>query len=195
MNAANSTATKKCSKCGAILAANLVNFYAQANCRLGLTPTCRSCTNKMRSEWKRRNSERLARERREAYARDNGERHRKREIARAARSPLAARARVLIGGIRERSKDRALPFPAWAKIEFVIDWLRRQPNCECCGVVFAMQTAVAGQKCDASPSFDRFDSCGGYEIENVRLICWRCNNIKRNYGAADLRMVADWIDG
>lgn len=46
----------------------------------------------------------------------------------------------------------------------------------------------------ASPSIDKFDPSKGYTLDNVALICWRCNNIKRNYKADDLRRVANWMD-
>jgi len=50
-----------------------------------------------------------------------------------------------------------------------------------------------GKPNDASPSVDRFDPSVGYTIANTSLICWRCNNIKRNYRAEDLPRVAAWM--
>jgi hypothetical protein len=78
--------------------------------------------------------------------------------------------------------------------KFIEDWLRRQPNCECCNIQLDIGRKGVGCKNDASPSFDRFDLAKGYTLENTALVCWRCNNIKRNYAPSDLRMVANWIE-
>lgn len=77
-------------------------------------------------------------------------------------------------------------------VDFIEAWLRRQPNCECCGTAFHFGPK-GGVKTDSSASFDQIEPGVGYELKNVALICWRCNNIKRDYRAGDLRMVARWL--
>lgn len=76
--------------------------------------------------------------------------------------------------------------------KFIADWLEKQPTCVCCGVEFLM--GKKGFRSDRSASFDQITPGAGYLMSNIALVCWRCNNIKRNYGSADLRLVADWID-
>lgn len=82
--------------------------------------------------------------------------------------------------------------PEWVSQGAILEWFNRQPACACCRVPFYFSVRGDGWR-DDSPSFDRFDPTGDYSLSNVRLICWRCNNIKRNYGADDLMRVARWI--
>lgn len=108
--------------------------------------------------------------------------------------PLQVSAENLISGIRDRAAKLKLPVsPNLRRKSFVIAWLERQPFCDCCGVPFHFGPKD-GRARDASPSFDRFDSSKGYIEGNVFLLCWRCNNIKRNYTSQDLRIVASWIE-
>lgn len=44
-----------------------------------------------------------------------------------------------------------------------------------------------------SPSVDRFVPSMGYVIGNVHLICWRCNNLKRDATPEELLGVAQWM--
>jgi hypothetical protein len=107
--------------------------------------------------------------------------------------PLKVKANSMASGIYMRCRDRGWPKPEWLSPKAVEEWLRAQPNCECCGVTFCTGSTGSGQKRNDSPSIDRFDNDRGYERENVRMICWRCNNIKRDYSPSDLRRVADWM--
>jgi 5-methylcytosine-specific restriction endonuclease McrA len=137
---------------------------------------------------------RLAARRRVLYAEHYGERHRELEKLRIERAPLVAQAGRLAAGIRERSKELGFNRPREvAKKEFFVEWLIRQPSCECCGVKFSIGFK-SGIVRDDAPSIDRFDASRGYALDNIALICWRCNNIKRNYRSSDLRTVAAWMD-
>lgn len=124
----------------------------------------------------------------------NGAHHKERERLHAINAPLANKAENLLGGIYERCKKHSLSrAKELCSKQFFMDWLTRQPNCPCCGIAFDLSPRP-GFRLDASPSIDRFDSARGYELDNIELICWRCNNIKRNYTAADLMRVAKWMD-
>lgn len=92
----------------------------------------------------------------------------------------------------DRSRAKGWPAPNWLTTERMQSWLEAQPSCECCRTPFKLLASKA--PAPDSPSLDRFDTSKPYTEENTRLICWRCNNIKRNYSAADLRLVADWMD-
>lgn len=48
---------------------------------------------------------------------------------------------------------------------------------------------------DESASLDRIDATRGYVPGNVWIVSWRANQIKSNATAAELRAVADAIDG
>lgn len=52
----------------------------------------------------------------------------------------------------------------------------------------------AGKLSDNSPSVDRVDPAKGYTKENVQIISYRANSIKRNATACELRKIADYID-
>lgn len=169
------------------------NFYHHKECKHGFDSACRVCRNRQRNEWRVKHKERLLAKRRDDYAADNGEAHKQREIARQIRAPLRTAAKNLMSGVRVRSlKLGCEPAPELRNTRFIESWLARQPNCECCSIPFHLGLKH-GQKNDASPSFDRFDLSEAYTLKNTALICWRCNNIKRNYHESDLREVADWM--
>jgi len=67
-------------------------------------------------------------------------------------------------------------------------------ECPCCGRDFLI-VPVLGPVTDASPSLDRLDSKVGYVPGNVAVICYRCNILKRDATASELRAIADWMDG
>ena len=50
-----------------------------------------------------------------------------------------------------------------------------------------------GKPNNASPSIDRFSPTDGYVLGNVHVICWRCNNLKRDVTSDELLMVASWM--
>lgn len=188
------TATRRCTMCQEVKALDLAHFYKHPECKGGLDSACRSCRNHQRNEWRRRNSERLAARRREIYAAENGAGWKALEVARRERRPFRVASQNLANGLRNRGKERGLEVaPEFRSRAYVEAWLRRQPACECCGVEFHLGPK-GGVKADASPSFDRFDLSEHYTLTNTALICWRCNNIKRNYQEADLRRVADWME-
>jgi hypothetical protein len=170
------------------------NFNISLRHRTGHDTKCRACINENARLWKAANSERLAARRRAQYAETHGARHRDREIARHERQPFKVSAQRLRDGVRERGKILGLDVsPELRTASFIEAWLRRQPSCECCGVAF-MLGPKDGSPHDTSPSIDRFDARHGYTLHNSALICWRCNNIKRNYVEVDLRCVADWME-
>jgi hypothetical protein len=184
---------KTCTRCSASHPPTIEFFYRHKECRGGVDSVCRACRNAERNAWKHRNRDRLAQERRAAYAADNGEKHKAREAARRERAPYRRAAEGMQGGVWDRARKSGLVVAPELKTKsFIEAWLRRQPQCECCGVDFCLE-AKGGRASDASPSLDRFYPEQGYTLENVSLICWRCNRIKCNFRAADLLLVADWM--
>lgn len=108
--------------------------------------------------------------------------------------PLICRAKVLQRGIAERVYHRSLPIdPCFRDYKLILSWLQSTPNCPCCGELFEMFPNGRTKAHQHSPSIDRFRPDLGYVVGNVALICWRCNNIKRDYEASDLQMVARWM--
>lgn len=64
----------------------------------------------------------------------------------------------------------------------------------CPAIGIKLEYGTKGKACDSSPSFDRVDPTKGYTLENTRVISNRANRIKNNGSAAELRMIADYID-
>lgn len=185
---------KTCACCGLKKPANLQNFVKWKHCRDEVWSYCRPCGRKLIRDWKKRNRDRLTKERRDAYLNGYSERHKQLERERGQRFPLRISAENLLNGLRGRCNERRLPrAPEFRNKKFLIDWLARQPTCECCGVelVFGRKR---GRKLERSPSLDQVVAGAGYLLPNVALICWRCNNIKRNYDVADLTRVALWLE-
>jgi len=76
------------------------------------------------------------------------------------------------------------------------DDLTMPSSCPCCGGKIAMRTGPAKRgPTPHSPSIDRLDSNFGYVPGNVAIICWRCNELKRNATADELRKILAWIEG
>ncbi len=187
---------KTCKTCGQEKPANLEEFAPNKQCRGGIGPYCRPCYREYQRKYKEKNSTALAKRRREIYAINNGERVKAERERRISNQPLRERAKLLLSGIRDRSKKYGWPIDEKMKTHhFFMKMLELTPNCQCCGTSFRMQIPANSRTgpCDDSPSIDRFDCSVPYTVENITLICWRCNNIKRNYTAKDLEMVASWM--
>jgi len=46
----------------------------------------------------------------------------------------------------------------------------------------------------SQPSLDRVDNSKGYTKNNIQVICWRCNNVKKDGDSTLHRKIADYID-
>lgn len=189
------TITKVCSKCGQEKLFQRGTFVVAPNCPGGLSRVCRQCRSAYSKGWKIRHRDHVNERHRELYRERNGELQKEKRATWWRERPLRMRAEALRDGIWVRSRKLGWKIPAQLKsTAFFMRWLKSQPACECCGVPFELSPRDR-QKSDASPSIDRFDPTQPYDLANISLVCWRCNNIKRNYCAADLIRVANWISG
>lgn len=189
------TQLKTCRACKQDKPNTLEFFSAHKQCRDGIDTRCRECDRQYRADWRAANRNTRLIKRRAQYVENNG-RQREAELikARIARDPVRQAAMNLAGGVRDRVKKLGLPSSSTLmSTEYFEEWVSRQPNCACCSTPFDLGPKN-GKANDASPSVDRFDPSVGYTIANTSLICWRCNNIKRNYRAEDLRLIAAWMD-
>ena len=184
-----------CTKCGKVGEACKRDFYVERNRKDGFKPECRDCTNAAREAWRLKNRDRLLERQRLRYDERTNAKRREKRKEQWLLAPYRQQAGIMTQGIRERSKKAGWEIPPELRTKvFFISWMKRQPNCPCCGVEFNVGPKNSGMKDDASPSIDRFSPDRPYELSNIRMICWRCNNIKRNYVSADLRRVARWMD-
>lgn len=89
-----------------------------------------------------------------------------------------------------RAVERGLPFDS--KLREILE-VAPPTNCACCGRVFdyAVLQGHAGK--DASPSLDRLVLEKGYVGENVKVVCWRCNRLKRDVTVKELEAILVYI--
>ena len=73
-------------------------------------------------------------------------------------------------------------------------FIKNQDVCLCCGIKLDIKFKHDKKPHNNSPSLDRFYPKLGYVKGNVFLICWRCNNLKRDATANELRTIANWMD-
>lgn len=181
-----------CKECQVVKEATPANFVLNARCKAGVSAWCRECRIRYMKAYRDKPAQQ---ERRRAYHRatyvpaDRAKKERERVVL----APEKARAKIMRNGLRERAKLGHFVDPRFT-VEFLREWLCSRPNCECCGVTFRVGVLVGdGTKCNASPSLDRFEPSLGYAVGNVRLICWRCNNLKRDATADELERIVTWM--
>ncbi len=110
--------------------------------------------------------------------------------ATAERDPIMwYKATRMAGSARARAKKRGEESELTA--QYVYDLLCNNPHCPICGVEFVCDNKGVG--C-GSPTLDRIRNDIGYTKANVAMICFKCNALKRNASAAELRAIHDWID-
>ena len=128
-------------------------------------------------------------EARRAYSAAN--REKTREWERERKAIPSVRIKYLVTQARQRANRRGICFDKNAFSEFLVT---PPIECECCGVGLDYSTGRMNfsQRLSRSPSFDRIDNAIGYEVGNVAAICTRCNSIKTDASAAELRLVADY---
>lgn len=184
---------KKCKKCKKEYP--LSDFIKNKQCIDGYIGTCRKCRNKYGKKWKQKNKDRLAPIRRKQYAERYGEIQREKERIRRKQYPLKVRCQLLRSGMVERTRLRGLVFDSKIfTVKHLMCLLTNSPNCECCNKKLDISFKPNGSPNNDSPSIDRFNPELGYVESNVAILCWRCNNLKRDASAKELRRIADWMD-
>ena len=88
-----------------------------------------------------------------------------------------------------RAKRKGYEF-AISKTDLVIP-----EKCPCCdGAIAVRSGARKTGPAPQSPSIDRIDSRFGYVPGNVAIICWRCNELKRNASVDELKKIVAWME-
>lgn len=185
--------TQCCHRCGRRKPRTREYFVVSKECRDGLSGTCKECARAYQARWRKEHPERdqRARARERAKAR---ERWHQKVAARIANEPFKDRAVILRQGMTERARRLGLPYDSdRLTVSYLMNWLKQQPQCECCGRALAIRRRLDQYKQDASPSIDRVRPELGYVLGNVALLCWRCNNLKRNASPEELLIIATWL--
>lgn len=182
---------KTCTKCG--VAKPIDQFVKNKSCKNGRAGTCRQCQNIRCTAWKRKNSVRLAAARRKRYAETKGKEVKDRERLRRERAPLRTQCQRLRAGMASRSRLKAVPFDsAGFTVDYLMDRIIANPFCECCGCSLRIGSAH-GRTVDTSITIDRIRPERGYTMSNVAILCWRCNNLKRDANPKELKVLYNWL--
>ncbi len=94
----------------------------------------------------------------------------------------------LFRGAKARAKFRGIEFSIIRSDLVVNNWI-----CPCCGREMSVSENIGHQRPE-SPSIDRVNPRLGYVPGNVAIICWRCNDLKRNATVEELRTVLSWME-
>lgn len=105
------------------------------------------------------------------------------------RDPKRAWAVYARGGAKTRSDKFSVPFdlPDGYILSITPD------SCPVFGTPFTFIGNVGIQ--DDSATLDRLTPSKGYVVGNVAVVSMKANRIKNAYGSADIRSVADWLEG
>ena len=74
----------------------------------------------------------------------------------------------------------------------MIAMLLKAANCPCCGISYNY-IYDTGKRRQNSPSIDRLDSNIGYVVENVHIICYRCNVLKGDGTVKEHQMIVEYM--
>ena len=184
-----------CSKCGTEYPRTKEYFIPAQTCVGGISRVCRACRGAAHAKYAVRNRERIN-ERTRIWRHAKGGRDVERQSYRKRwdTNPLRRRAAVLIRGISARVKEFGLPLDVdLVTVPFMMDWLTRQPNCECCGQAFQIAPGTKGRPHPRTPSVDRIIPKNGYVKNNVALLCCRCNMVKLDATPDELNHIATWL--
>ncbi len=183
-----------CLKCGDPKPATTEYFPPSKVTKSGLVSECRVCKRKSAKEWKDKNRERITARRKELYHLQNKDRVKENERQRAIKRPLLYRAQALRTGMATRAKAFNLPFDSEILTnKYLMELIEKNPACPCCKKEIDYGYKFDNKKKNNCPSIDRIDNKKGYVIGNIALICWRCNNLKRDATADELQKIVDWM--
>ena len=127
--------------------------------------------------------------------RENEEERKETRMEYRERNPIAIQASELSNSVRRRAKKNKIPIDLdFISFPSIMNWLKRQPRCECCNVEFDMgyKNGKHGPQKD-SPSIDKFHPDKGYVKGNTFLICWRCNKLKSDGSIGEFEILINWL--
>jgi hypothetical protein len=172
---------KNCSKCGTEYPATSEYFRKSAICVDGISNVCKKCAAILKKEW-RKNTGRYKK----------GPRQNISFQKRYQNDSILRRAMILRQGIIKRSKDKNLPCDKeLLTVSYFVEALKKNSICECCGR--EMDFTFKNNVNDRSPTVDRIVPSLGYVNNNIAIICWRCNAIKKDADLAELKNLLNWM--
>ncbi len=70
---------------------------------------------------------------------------------------------------------------------------KRPEKCPCCDSAIDYGRSKDCRPLEHGPSLDRIDCTKGYITDNIDIICWRCNAIKRDATLAELERIVRYM--
>jgi hypothetical protein len=178
--------TKVCPSCRLVL---FVNSFTKDNSRKDkLAYNCRLCKNQQMTEWRQNNPinvERINKNKREygrIYSKMNRESSNKNYVKYT--STVKGHLATLIRNARARAKKRNLAFEIDHSFLLTL-WENQEGKCSVTGVMLTTKKGTGRNPTNAS--LDRIIPKNGYIPENVRLACYRVNEMKSDGTDSDLK--------
>lgn len=181
-----SVQTKVCTKCKQ--ARSLSQFNKDNSRSDGLQPWCKSCKGAKRSAERAANRLAVQRYRQEHKEEIKQRRNRKREaeLSAAKRRDLKTWPLMAIHGIRSRARKENRECSILPEDIVVPDF---------CPVLGIPLMAGSEAPLDNRPSVDRFDNSRGYIKDNIRVISYRANQLKRDATVDEVRRILHYMEG
>lgn len=196
--------TKTCNGCGRVLPATRKFFYPRFRTGGRLSHRCRSCQlADAAARWK--NMTPSQRQHRYAVTRRYVHTPKGREVERKslrdwinrkrASNPDWLRARNAAASLRDRSRRGLVSVDAFFRdFRNLYPMFKGAITCPCCGrKLDHHQSGRGGVWTDSTPTIDRTHPGLGYKVGNVQVICWRCNEVKRDATLQELEMLVRWL--
>ena len=77
--------------------------------------------------------------------------------------------------------------------EYILLLLHENPNCQACDRELDMETR--DKNVPNRVTIDRQDNSKGYVKDNLGVICWKCNRLKRNGTLPELKGLVAYMEG
>ena len=144
-------------------------------------------------EYTKKNKDKMAK-----YYQNNKEHFKKLGLIWREKNPYTAQAMGLSNAAKNRAKKKNISIDLdFFSTPNIVDWLKRQPRCECCNVKFKIgfksNRKDWKKSYSNSPSIDRLVPSLGYVPDNVSLICFRCNSHKSDATLEEIKRMYFWL--
>lgn len=185
----------KCRQCNNIYSNQKDYFTKSSRYKSGFDTLCKICKSKKDKEYRENNRQDISNRRKLKYNSEVKPISHDLYVDRMVSNPILWRAKILRQGMQQRSTLSNLEFDEiYFTVENIRDIISKQIKCSCCNILFDYKSLLNGTKNGASPSADRINNDKGYTKDNVVIICWRCNNLKRDTSIKELETVINWLE-
>ncbi len=97
-----------------------------------------------------------------------------------------------VSGMRWDSKQRGIEPDRRITREYILVLLKENPECQACGRKLDMETRG---KAPNRVTIDRQDNSKGYVLGNLGIICWRCNQLKKDGTLQEFKGIIAYMEG